>query len=213
MKIEGILDNLYISEHKLLEYGFKKCEDKFIYKRNLKDEKYFIEIIVGEEFEIKVFENEEEFLPFYVKNLDGEYVNSIRKEVFNIIDEIKEKCFDHLDVKGYLMNYAVDKYKSEICTPFSTYPEYITLNASNGKWYALFMNISISKLGLEGSYNIDVLNLKNTHEKVASIVDDKNYFKAYHMNKKHWFSVILNKNSNLEEVKKLLDESYELVKK
>ena len=59
---------------------------------------------------------------------------------------------------------------------------------------------------------VKVLNLKYSTDKILDIIDNKNIFPAYHMNKKHWISIVLDKNIKLETIKELIDISYSLVK-
>ena len=47
---------------------------------------------------------------------------------------------------------------------------------------------------------------------ILEIIDNKNIFPAYHMNKKHWISIVIDKNIKLEAIKELIDISYSLVK-
>lgn len=55
--------------------------------------------------------------------------------------------------------------------------------------------------------------MKITEEKVLDLIDNKEYFKAYHMNKKYWYTITLTKNINMKKLEKLIDESYNLVEK
>ena len=73
------------------------------------------------------------------------------------------------------------------------------------------MEIPYKKLGIEKNGKIFIINLKNKEEKVKDIIDNKNIFKAYHMNKKYWYTVTLTKNINLKKLYLLIDESYNLV--
>ena len=60
---------------------------------------------------------------------------------------------------------------------------------------------------------VDILNVKNTPEKINTLIDHIHYFPAYHMNKKHWISILLDRTVQITQVEKLLDESYQLVTK
>lgn len=39
------------------------------------------------------------------------------------------------------------------------------------------------------------------------------YFPAYHMDKVHWISILLDKETDMDAAKRMLDESYALVEK
>ena len=59
-------------------------------------------------------------------------------------------------------------------------------HGAGGKWFGLFMNVSLSRLGLCGEGKTDVLNLKIDPEE-SYIVRELygSILPAYHMNKRH----------------------------
>ena len=59
---------------------------------------------------------------------------------------------------------------------------------------------------------VKILNVKYPMDNILDIIDNQNIFPAYHMNKKHWISIVLDKNIKLETIKELIDISYSLVK-
>ena len=81
----------------------------------------------------------------------------------------------------------------------------------NRKWFAVVMNdIPAAKLGLKENKSLNLINLKCDPELAKMIlIDHKNIFPAYHMNKKHWISVVL-ENCEMEELKNLLAHSFRL---
>ena len=87
------------------------------------------------------------------------------------------------------------------------------LKNENNKWYGIIMEIPYKTLGIEKLGKVPIINLKNTEEKVLDLIDNKEYFKAYHMNKKYWYTITLTKNINMKKLEKLIDESYNLVEK
>ncbi len=96
------------------------------------------------------------------------------------------------------------------------FPKYPKISAfrhkKNEKWFALLMQISASKLGLQNDEMIDVLNLKCHPDLAMVLVDEQQIFKAYHMNKKHWISVNLDSKISQKTVFDLIDESFALSK-
>ena len=111
------------------------------------------------------------------------------------------------------MDYVKEKYGTTEEYPWEKYKEYFALKTKNDKWYALFMNVSSDVLKLEKEGNVDILNLKNKPEIIEKLIDNKTYFPAYHMNKKHWITILLNNNIDIELIKMLIDDSYELTKR
>lgn len=113
--------------------------------------------------------------------------------------------------REFVIDYAREYYGSE--------PEYLWKNTpdacvfrhlENRKWYGLVMNISKEKLGISESGNIDILNVKCDTMMIGSMLLKKGYFPAYHMNKKHWLTIVLDGSVPEEEIRLFIDQSYEL---
>jgi predicted DNA-binding protein (MmcQ/YjbR family) len=87
-------------------------------------------------------------------------------------------------------------------------------HGEGGKWFGLVMNVEKSRVGLEGEGKVDVLNLKCDPEE-GFIVREmyEGIIPAYHMNKRHWISVILNGSVPLDFTQRLIEKSYGLTDK
>ena len=81
---------------------------------------------------------------------------------------------------------------------------------SNRKWFAIVMNIPKRRLGIGGEEHIDIVNLKCDPNIVPDLVREEGIFPAYHMNKTHWISVLLDGSKDADTLKWLLDISYRL---
>ncbi|MBR3837969.1 MAG: MmcQ/YjbR family DNA-binding protein [Clostridia bacterium] len=82
----------------------------------------------------------------------------------------------------------------------------------NGKWFAVLIgNLPACKLGLKGEERVDILNVKCDPDMAFSIVDHKRIFPAYHMNKLHWISILLDGATPVEEIAFLVAASHRLV--
>ena len=117
-----------------------------------------------------------------------------------------------MDIKKEIFKYAKENYDSV--------PEYlwkndpysaVLRNNKNSKWYGIVMKVPKEKLGIKKSENIDILNVKCDPLMIGSLIDGKRYFKAYHMNKEHWITLILNGEIPKEEIFSMLSLSYEIV--
>ena len=85
-------------------------------------------------------------------------------------------------------------------------------NSRNGKWFAVLLgDLPLQKLGIETNQSADILNLKCDPMLNFSIVDNERIFPGYHMNKEHWISVRLDGCVDFNEIRMLVDMSYELV--
>ena len=82
----------------------------------------------------------------------------------------------------------------------------------SGKWFALAMNISAKKLKKDSKMQIEVVNFKCDPEIIESIAEiEIGIYKAYHMNKTHWLTVVLAECDN-DTISWLLGISYDLTR-
>lgn len=61
----------------------------------------------------------------------------------------------------------------------------------NQKWFALAIKVKPRSLGRDGEEAIEVVNLKAKPEHIGSLRQIKGILPAYHMNKEHWISIVL----------------------
>lgn len=98
--------------------------------------------------------------------------------------------------------------------PWGKHPEYAVLrHASGGKWYGLVMKVLPKKLGLGGNEEIDVINLKCPRELNGILRNGRDILPAYHMNKEHWITLVLERTDSKEEIYHLIEMSFDLTKK
>ena len=156
----------------------------------------------------------ERYALFDMPNSHGAFVASLREEVQQLIDEIKSKCFETSDLK--------DDYIAWIKTQFGAEPDYpwpddapysFVFRCPNEKWFALVMRIKYRQLGLTGDEEVWVVNMKASQNEIPNLIDKKSIFPAWHMNKKHWITVLLTAATDFEKLCELTQKSYELVSK
>ncbi|MFJ5488755.1 MmcQ/YjbR family DNA-binding protein [Hansschlegelia beijingensis] len=112
-----------------------------------------------------------------------------------------------------IFEYAEKTYDAKPDYPFRNYLHYAVLRHSDDdKWLGLVMNVPRNRLGLEGDGDVDVLDIKCHPAKVDDLKNKPGFRPAYHMNKEHWLTVILDGSVSPDAVFALLDESYELTK-
>ena len=74
------------------------------------------------------------------------------------------------------------------------------------------MSVTNDKVGLKGEGNIDILNVKCEPERVMILSQQPGFAPAYHMNKKHWISIILGGDAPDALIFELIDISYKLTR-
>ena len=66
------------------------------------------------------------------------------------------------------------------------------------KWYAAMMWVRPEKLGLTGGEPLDVMDIKCSTIMIGSLLSTKGFLPAYHMNKNHWISIVLDGSVGIE---------------
>ncbi|MGN0667227.1 MAG: MmcQ/YjbR family DNA-binding protein [Huintestinicola sp.] len=117
-------------------------------------------------------------------------------------------------MKNSVISYAQKKYGSSLEHLWERCPDDGILRRRDcGKWFAVFMTVSPKKIGLDSGGTIDIINIKCSPLMTGSLLSQKGYFPAYHMNKNSWVSIILDGTVPEEDILGLLDMSYELADK
>lgn len=110
-----------------------------------------------------------------------------------------------------VLQYAANHYGT---TPEYLWPkspcDAVLRHQDNRKWYALLMNLLPEKLGLSGSEPIDILNIKCEPAMIGSLLSQKGYLPAYHMNKGNWVTILLDGSVEKDVIFSLLELSFDL---
>lgn len=158
-------------------------------------------------------ETDEKYALFDMSSSHGAFVTSLREEVQLIIDDIKSKCFESKDLKDDYIAWIKNQFGAEPDFPWLDTPDYCVFRCPNEKWFALVMRIKYKQLGLTGDENVWAVNMKADQAEIPNLIDHKSIFPAWHMNKKHWITVLLTAVTDFEKLCALTQKSYELVSK
>ena len=216
MKIIDV-EEYNFSKEKLLQYGFKEEAEKLIYRKEILDSSFSIEIVfVNSQLLIEVYDLEfdEIYSLFSVDSAVGETVQNIREHVEKLLSSILGLADESGKISSEIIDYCNNKYGENHVNPFKKHPDILAFVNEKNKWYALFLDVDYSKLkkNTDITTKVKILNIKYPTDKILDIIDNKNIFPAYHMNKKHWISIVLDRNIKFETIKELIDISYSLVK-
>lgn len=216
-----IFKNKTADFEKLGKYGFEKTEDSFVYSTEIVDNQFRMTVKIAENGEIETelfdLEAEEVYTLHIVAEASGEFVGKVRSEYEKVLNGIAENCFETNIFRGNctrkVIEYAREKYGDELEFLWERYPDAAVLRRKdNKKWYALFMTIPKNKLGLDGGELVEIIDLRFNTDELAKKVDGERYFFGYHMNKKHWITILLDGSVSIEEILSFLDESYKFAK-
>ena len=109
-----------------------------------------------------------------------------------------------------VFEYIKKKYKVLPEYPWRKYDSNAVFRHSdNKKWFALVMDVQKNKLGLSGTDYINVVNLKIDDMFFRDmIIREDGIMPAYHMNKMHWITVLLDDTVPDDRVFELIDMSF-----
>lgn len=193
--------------------GFRKNGAEYVLRKPLPEFGLLAEITLGEKtLGIRVLEEDgEEFYLLRVGNAAGSFLPAVRDAEEEIAREVAFRVFPAEDAGKRILETARRLYGTVPDAPFDDGGESLALRAENGKWYALVMTVDASKLTEERRGPVRVMNLKVDPAKRDSLWDGRHFFPAYHMNKTHWITVLLDDELDWEKAENVLGESYRLV--
>lgn len=113
-------------------------------------------------------------------------------------------------MREFVFNYIKKKYKVLPEYPWRKYDmNAVFRHTDNNKWFALVMEVGREKLGLPAGEDVDVINLKIDDPFFKDVLlQEDGILPAYHMNKFHWISVLLDGTVAWERVYDLIDMSF-----
>ena len=216
MKIIDI-EKYNFSKEQLKGFGFKDEAEKLVYREEILDRSFLIEIVfVDSQLLVEVYDLEfdEVYSLYSVDSAVGETVQNIREHVENLLSSILGLADESRRISLEVIDYCNNKYGENHVSPFKKHLDILAFVNEKNKWYALFLKVEYNKLNknTDITTKVKILNVKYPTDKILEIIDNKNIFSAYHMNKKHWISIVIDKNIKLETIKELIDISYSLVK-
>ena len=205
-------------EDKLIKFGFKKENNQFILNQLSSNKEFTFHLeINNKKVQYLVMDNstEEEYIPFYIETIIGEYVGSIRDEFNMLIKTILSTCYEK-DYENDILHQVIKYVKEE----YNIKPEYLWEDSPNtfvfkhqeAKWFAIVMDIPYKKVGIDSKDIVYVMNVKVEPERVEDLTKHPGIVPAYHMNKKYWISILLDGSIDVNDIKELINTSFELTK-
>ncbi len=215
--ITKYFENKTIDYQKLLDYGFLKNEDQYLYEQNIYNDHFKVIITITKDKQTSKIMDlaiNDEYTLVDIKNYTGNFVGMIKEEYEQIINDILKNCTTLNIFKSpesqKVIKYIKDKYNNNLEFLWEDYSGAVFRHSETKKWYGIMMNISQTKLGLKEDEFVDIINLKYPKDDIIKIIDNIHIFPAYHMNKNHWITITLTQNLNLKEIYQLIDLSYSL---
>lgn len=216
-----ILKNYKPNFDKLKKFGFTVLDNTYCYNTVIMDNKFSLTVkITSSDIDTEVIDlaTNDPYTLFLADGAIGSFVGAVRTAYENIMLDIANNCFDKYvfksDYAQRLIEYVFDAYGDNLEFLWDKFPDNaIWRRADNKKWYGILLTVPKDKLGLPPDEKTEIIDLRAEPETIDAIVDDKTIFRGYHMNKKHWVTLMLDGSVPLTNIEKMLDVSYELARK
>ncbi len=220
--LEAAFRNRILNVERLLAYGFTGEGGRYVWSTRLMDGLFEMTVTITEEgragAEVVDLAADEPYTLFRVAGAGGAFVGRVRAEYDGVLAAIAEACFD----SGMFQGGSAQRVIQYIHETYQDHPEFlwgkfpgnaIFRRQDNAKWYAALLRLPAGKLGLPGEDLIDILDLRGDPESLPQLIDGVKYFPGYHMNKKHWFTVVLDGSLPAEDIFARIDASYRIAAK
>lgn len=206
---------------KLLRYGFCPQGDALVYETDVMDGQFRLHACIDGQgaLSTRMIERAtgEPYALYRLPSTRGAFVGAVRAAADGVLTAIARACFEpdafHGAQARALIAYVRETYGDEL--------EFLWENSSNAvwrrqdsrKWYAALLTIPRCKLGLEGEDAVEIIDLRIEPQAMAQTVDGKRFFPGWHMNKAHWYTVIMDESVSTEALCARIDKSYALAGK
>lgn len=221
MAVEKIAD-YKVNIEKLMSFGFVKQQAVYQYQQSIVDGQFQLVITTDETgiLQTKVVDTADnvEYVLHLQPDADGKFVSKVRQEYQDVLDDIKTQCYEtnifQTPQAQMVIKFVEQTYDNQLEFLWKKFPKNaIWRRTDTKKWYALLMIVPGTKLGLDSDEDITVLGLREKPETIEKLVDNQKYFPGYHMSKKNWYTIILDRGISDSEIMKRIAASYALATK
>ncbi|HJD05643.1 MAG TPA: MmcQ/YjbR family DNA-binding protein [Candidatus Onthoplasma faecipullorum] len=218
--IEKFFNNSNVDFNKLLDFGFNYDKNKYLFQKEILNNQFTLNICVDKNGTVStnIIDNttNEEYILHLMEDVGGEFVGNVRSEYYKVLTDIKERCFETHIFKSSqskaVIEYIKNQYGDELEFLWPKFPNNaIWRRKDNKKWYSLIISLPRNKLKQAGDGIVEIIDVRITEDDLK-LIDNKSILEAYHMNKKHWITLIMDNSLDNAFVFKLIDKSYILAK-
>lgn len=205
---------------KLKLYGFKTEGRRYKYNTDILNGEFTLYVFVdkSEIPDTVLIETEsgEEYILYKISD-SGKFVSEIRSAIESVLYDISEKCYEKEIFKTEqalkLIEYIRENYGDELEYLWDKFPDNaVWRRKDNHKWYVVLLTVSRQKLGVKSDEIVEIIDLRSEPEALDSLIDNKFYYPGWHMNKRHWYTIVLDDSVPFDEICRRVDESYLLAK-
>ena len=219
--IDKIFSNYRFLEDKLESFGFLQKDKVFLLQKTLPDCGFQLTIrVTGQEVTTEVTDpvSDEPYTLYLYNAAKGSFVGKIRKAVEETLLEVRQQCcVPHIFRSSQaqtLISFVRKKYGDELEFLWERFPKNaVWRRKDTGKWYGALLTVQSVKLNIAKEGEIEVLDFRVPADLLQELLCREGFLPAYHMNKKHWCTAVLDGTVEDQSLFELLQISYHLAKK
>lgn len=206
---------------KMSAYGFVRKDGKWVYETNIMDSAFRLYVFAAENGDVDTnlieIENDEPYV-LYKTNASGTFVGEIRSAIEAVLTDIANACYDPSVFKSKQAQMAIEyvrkKYGDELEFLWSKSPNNAVWRRKDSqKWYGAILTVNGRKIGLDIDKTVEIIDLRMKPENRIDLLSREHYYPGWHMNKKSWYTLVLDDGIADEEINLRITESYDLAKK
>lgn len=203
---------------KLIDFGFSESNGVYFYQTTLPSSGFLMTVEIVREGSVRASVIDTESNDSYMLHLtgaSGSFVGNVKMEYEQALTKIAEKCFDLNIFKSAqakeTIAYVHDTFGDELEFLWKKFPDNaVWRRKDNRKWYGAVLTVAGRKIGLETDNIVEIIDLRMNPDDAETVLSREHYYPGWHMNKKSWYTVILDGSIPDEELKERIKESYEL---
>ncbi|MBD5544970.1 MAG: hypothetical protein HDR01_12245 [Lachnospiraceae bacterium] len=206
---------------KLPGYGFRMGNGIWLYETDIMNGNFSLIVSITESGRIDTSviekENGEEYV-LYKTNASGTFVGEVRTAIESVLNDIIVACFETAVFKTEqaqkIIEYVRKTYGDELEFLWEKFPDNaVWRRKDNKKWYGAILSVQKNRLGFASAEFVEIIDLRLQPELMEDLVLREHYYPGWHMNKKRWYTIILDGSIPDEELFQRIGTSYELAKK
>lgn len=206
----------------LIPFGFELINEQYEYQKVLSDSGFILTVRISADGSVSSEITDPALNEPYTLHLTdgavGSFVGSVKSQYEETLKEIAQKCYDPDVFKSSqakeLIDYVREKYGDELEFLWKKFPDNaVWRRKDNEKWYAALLTVTKNKLGIQSNEVVEIIDLRLEPELLEHLLDNVKYFPGWHMNKKNWYTIILDGSVPTKEICQRLDDSYALALK
>lgn len=222
LDIAGIFKNRVLNLPRLLAFGFAETADGYGISYQILNGQFQMMVAIDATGVVSVrvldADSQEDYVLIHAPTASGAFVGSVIEACEEKLKLIAEQGFDVAVFRSTqakeVIAYAKQAHQDYLEFLWEKFAGNAVLRRKDtGKWYAALLTVARTKLGLAGDGAVEVLDLRGLPDEIEHLIDGKNYFHGYHMNKKHWYTICLDGSVSTQELCVRMEASYLLAKK